>query len=414
MKKAIITPTFKPHFKFVEKYLDSALKYVLDPENVKFFFTVSDGEVVELSKRLEKYKHQLDIEILSFDKILKYYNVPYADKKLLSKYGKFSYQTLKKFYTMLYIDLEQMLILDSESMFIRDTNVEELFSGFFLQPFITACELDYLPYTGFFKSKVMENIELTLNPRDVKKEKTRNKEDNYSKPSLSNIWFLENFVWFYDRKILNDLFNEFGSPIEIIERIYRDSNREQGCFEICLYQGYIYQRHETYNYQVFYAKDILENIFKNNEKLYQKYEKEYYSLWHGEFGILEMAMCLLNNDNSDLFAKEFKARRFNIIRCDFTNLKNYHNQARFLEKLAPNILAASQNHTWGINDNTKDKLWNLLVFNNIFARFIYADLKGLMMPFRPLYLWMKRFYFLGKHSVLWLSGVISNFSIFRK
>lgn len=32
MKRAIITPTFKPHFKFVEKYLDSAARYLKDPE----------------------------------------------------------------------------------------------------------------------------------------------------------------------------------------------------------------------------------------------------------------------------------------------------------------------------------------------------------------------------------------------
>ena len=45
MKRGIITPTFEPHFKFVLKYLDSAEKYITDPENITFYFTVSEGDV---------------------------------------------------------------------------------------------------------------------------------------------------------------------------------------------------------------------------------------------------------------------------------------------------------------------------------------------------------------------------------
>ena len=56
-KEGIITPTFEPHFKFVLKYLDSAEKYITDPENITFFFTVSEGDVEKLSKLLVNYKN---------------------------------------------------------------------------------------------------------------------------------------------------------------------------------------------------------------------------------------------------------------------------------------------------------------------------------------------------------------------
>ena len=80
MKRGIITPTFEPHFKFVLKYLDSAEKYITDPENITFYFTVSEGDVEKLSKLLVNYKNKLNIKVLCFDELLRKHNVPYGDK----------------------------------------------------------------------------------------------------------------------------------------------------------------------------------------------------------------------------------------------------------------------------------------------------------------------------------------------
>lgn len=421
MKKAIITPTFKPHFKFVDKYLESAKKYVSDPENVTFYLTVSESDVAELSSLVSKYSQNLNVEILCFDKIIKKFNIPYSDKVLLSKYGKFSYQTLKKFYTMLYIQAEQMLVLDSESMFVKPTNIRALFDDFFDNPFITVCNLDQLPYVGNFKKKVMENISFAINGRSISTEdnESQKKLELYTKnrSSLNDIWFLENFVWFYDRKILNDMCNKLGEPFTIVDRIYNNvkkDNVEQGCFEICLYQGFIYRNNNAYNYTVLHTEDIVQNAFRDNMHIYSKYEKNYYSLWGGEFGILEMAMGLLDKENYKLLANEFKKNNFNIIRCDFTNLINYKYQMEFLDILKPNILAASQNHIYGVNNKLGDKLWNLLFWNNSFARYVYSDLKAILKPFLPFFIWCKRFFYIVKHTTLWTLQALKNIEVFRK
>ena len=423
MKRGIITPTFEPHFKFVLKYLDSAEKYITDPENITFFFTVSEGDVEKLSKLLVNYKNKLNIEILCFDEILRKHNVPYGDKKLLLKYGKFSYQTLKKFYTMLESDCDQMLVLDSESMFINKTNINKMFDDFFASPFITVCNLDLLSKVGSFKSKVMENINLILdgaaNKGGDKKISAHKKVELYNsnQSSLNDIWFLENFVWFYDKSILTKMFEKLGEPFSIIDNLYINSpveNREQGCFEICLYQGFIYKYNECFDYRIIHTEDLINDTFKDNIKLYQKYEKDYYSLWGGEFGFIEMTMALLTDKNYSLFAQSFKKYNFNIIRCDFTNLNNYKAQKLFLDILSPNVLAASQNHIWGVNDTLRDKVWNLLVFNNSFARFIYADMKNIIRPIKPLLAWIRYFYYLTKHSVLWLKGLLENIKFFKK
>ena len=125
-----------------------------------------------------------------------------------------------------------------------------------------------------------------------------------------------------------------------------------------------------------------------------------------------MTMALLTDKNYSLFAQSFKKYNFNIIRCDFTNLNNYKAQKLFLDILSPNVLAASQNHIWGVNDTLRDKVWNLLVFNNSFARFIYADMKNIIRPIKPLLAWIRYFYYLTKHSALWLKGLLENIKNF--
>ena len=104
MKRGIITPTFEPHFKFVDKYLESAMEFLEDPNEVTFFFTVSEKEIDKLESLIAKYKSKLNLKILSFENILKHFDVPYTNWELLNKYEKFSYQTLKKFYTMLFLE----------------------------------------------------------------------------------------------------------------------------------------------------------------------------------------------------------------------------------------------------------------------------------------------------------------------
>ncbi|TDQ57893.1 hypothetical protein EDC45_0959 [Mesocricetibacter intestinalis] len=413
MRRAIITPTFQPHFKFVKKFLDSAIEYLVDPENVTFFFTVSESDFDKISVILEQYKSKLKIEVIVFERLLERFNLKYSDKKLLFKYGKFSYQTLKKFYTMLYIEYDQMLVLDSESMFIRKVRISNLFDLFFNNPFITICELDYLPKTGWFKQKVMENISLVLSKEafDNKLEKTEMVK------KYDNIWPLENFVWFYDKNILNDMFNDLGDPLSVVDYIYQNApseNREQGCFEICLYQTYIYKNNKKYNYSIFKTGEILNSSFGNNPKLYDKYEELYYRLWQGEFGILEMVMCLLTENNTRELAESLKKYNFSIIRCDFTNLSNYKYQKEFLDIVKPSILAASQGHIWGVNNNLRTKIWNLLVFNSAFARYIYRDLKNIFRPFKPFFYWLRSFYYIGKHSCLWAYQLATNLNILKK
>ena len=373
MKRGIITPTFEPHFKFVDKYLESAMEFLEDPNEVTFFFTVSEKEIDKLESLIAKYKSKLNLKILSFENILKHFDVPYTNWELLNKYEKFSYQTLKKFYTMLFLeDYEQFLVIDSESMFVRPTNIKRLFDNYFNEPFIT-------------KSRKF-----------------------YKKP--------ENFIWFYDRKIMLDMFKNLGDPLSLVDKVYNYKYPGVGLFEICIYHGYIYQYNDDYNYgyNVFDADKIIKETFIDNDELYDNYIKQKNTMWSGMLGALELTMNFLNEKNYSKLAEAFKRYNFNIIRCESTDFSTYKYQKEFLDIAKPNILSASQNHTWGVNNQLKTRLWKLMVFNNKYARWIWFDMKGLLRPLSPLYRWLRLFYLISKHGLIWAKQVLDNLDILKK
>ena len=313
MKYAVITPTFKPHFKFVEKYLESYKKFVTDKEDVTLIFTISKNEAKDFKKITDQYCENVKFETLYFEDILKHFGITLTPDELLKKYQKFTFQTLKKFYTMLYSDANRFLVLDSESMWVKETNMKEVFENFFKNPFIASSQIKTRETVSVLKQGVIDNINYLLN-----------------KPC--DKWFLENFVWFYDKSILNDLFNEYSSPIEMAEKVYTLENkqrREAGIFEIELYQAYLYNNNSKYHYKIIDVEKLLKNIL--TAKDLSKYLNSYNNLFQGNCGLLEHTILLLNNSNYQALANAFRDNHFNIIRCDKTDFDNIELQEKFLD-----------------------------------------------------------------------------------
>lgn len=354
MKYAIITPTFEPHFKYVEKYLESYKKFVQDKDDITIIFTISKNEADQFKIITDKYCNNINYETLYFEDILKHFNIALTPDELLIKYKKFTFQTLKKFYTMLYSDADRFLVLDSESMWIRDTNMKELFEEYYNKPFIASSSLVNRKTMSNFMRGVIDNTNLLL-------------ETNCER------WFLENFVWFYDKNILKDLFNKFGSPIEMTERIYELRGRqriESGIFEIELYQAFIYQNLEKYNYKHLDIDEILKNAL--SEELFKVYMESYHKKFGGNCGLLEHSMVLLKENNCEALAKLFNKYNFNIIRCEYTHLGNVKIQEKFLDVVNPNILAASQEHAFGIYNK-----FQRLVYINKYSKILDRHLLNL-------------------------------------
>ena len=375
-KYAIVTPTFQPHFIFIKKYLKSFSKYLQDKENVKFYFTIAKEELYEFQKITQRFP-DLNISILIFEDILEKFGITESSRELLDKYNKFSFQTLKKFYTMLYIPEQYSLILDSESMAIRPLKIKELFENFFVSPFISGSEINNR-YWSQFSKEVNNNVNQILNAKIP-------------------FFFLENFVWFYDKKILKSLFKEHGNPIELVEKIYNQTEeksikREAGIFEIELYQAYVWKNLHKNKYRFIDVTEVLKNILSSQQ--WNIFMSEHDKSYQGNCGLLERSTELLKVLPIEKTANWFKQNNYNIIRCNHSDFQNYRDQKTFINIVDPYILAASQDHCFGINSSFKNRCLVLCSLNNNYIHMVkhwnnfILPIKKLLKPFYMLLQWV--------------------------
>lgn len=337
MKNSIITPTYEEHFKYIGNYLKSVERYLIDKDKTTIYFIINRAEEQQFMEIISKTQN-LNLEIIFFEDLLKKYNIDYTPNELLEKYGKFSYQSLKKLYAMLSIDSDWFLMIDSESMFVEETSLSDLLKEYKNKPYLTFSKLMSRKITHPFLYNVVHNIDRLMNKNN-------------------NVWFLETFNWFIDKSILQDIIREYGSPFEIVNKLFINANQEKEkshLFEGLLYYQYIYLNNEKYHYNLIDIDKELEKYLSN--KNLKKYLSNFYLKFNGHAGIIEYALSLLDNNNTEELAMLFKENNFNIIRCEETTSKNYLLQKKFMDILTPNLLVVSQNHAFGINNNIYKKI----------------------------------------------------------
>ena len=369
MKYAIITPTYKPHFKYIKKYLESYEKYVVDAEEIELVFTISASEEKAFSKITKKYAGRIQFRTLFIEDILKQYDICTAPTKLLTKYKKFTFQTLKKYYTMLYVDADYSLVLDSETMWVRETRMVELFENYYKHPFITYSNMDRRRAVAALCKHIVHNVNYIFNkakkPALIEPEST-NEINNIVEPKIFNIWCLENFVWYYDKRILHDMFDELGSPIEMANCVRRIKNKkvaDAGIFEINLYQTYIVAHNDKYQYKLIDVDESLEQCLKAADR--EQFLSSFFALYNGRCGLLERVLPFLTPSNYKALGLFFKENHFNIIRGDLDRFKKSELELaeNFLSIVEPHILAASQHHLFSVNATPKNR-FNVLFHGN--------------------------------------------------
>ena len=214
--------------------------------------------------------------------------------------------------------------------------MNNMFDNYFEKPFLAGSRLKERRIISNDLKQMLENIDYLL---DFKCDK----------------WFLENFVWFYEKRILQELFAEHGCLEQMVNRLNAknenikiDGTIRTGIFEIILYQNHIYNNKEKYGYKVIDVDCELEKHLRVEDRAL--FDKEFYAYWRGNCGLLEHAPLFLTDSNVKDLASIFKKNNFNIIRCDSSSYKNFRLQAVFMNIVQPDILAASQAHAFGMNN----------------------------------------------------------------
>ncbi|EKN6367541.1 TPA: hypothetical protein ACHYPN_003350 [Yersinia enterocolitica] len=374
---ALITPTYRGHFDFIKKYLSSLNKFSKG-EKIPIYLTVEEDDVFDLEEIASNYKN-IDVRVLSFEMILSRFDIRKSTSQLLEIMGRFSYQTLKKLYTILYINESKSLIVDSESMMIRDYELSKLFDEYFRNPFISYSKLSERKFNATFTKNVIQNSNFLL------------KEDD-------DAFFLENFIWFYDKKIVKDLCDFIGTPYEMVMLL--EKNKKTNLFEIQIYHHFIYANKEKYGYKSINVTHELKNAL--SKEGFDSYMKKFYGLYKGNCGILERVGSCVSKENINDLSDLFHKLKFNIIRSEYSSGMKYH--SLLIRKINPVMLCASQEHSFGINNSfinrwidasdtrwevniVKNKLhsYQTILSNSILYRVPRVLLKMLVNPIRKIF-----------------------------
>lgn len=371
MKYCILTPTFVGHFQYLKNYLTSFNRNVLDKDNCIIYFIINENENKKLEKIISNYQN-LNIKILHFENILQHFGIIETPEMLLDKYGKFSFQALKKFYGMLYLEkYQQFLVLDTESIWLNKCYMSNLFENFFNKsPFIIYSNINKRKKVSISNQEASDNINYILNTKCDK-------------------WFVEQYVRFWDVNILKDIFFKYGSCYDIVNKIYKkELNFEPklGLFESVLYDQFIFENNDKYNYKLV-DLDIECEKYINIDTL-EKYRNDMARIWRGSCGLLESSSILLDKFNYLGFANVFSQNGLNVIRIE-TNAKNYKWQKKFLDIVQPDILTCSQENLFGVNNNFSN-WYNILIGQCVYYKKLKKHLSMLMKPFGAIFHWLTK------------------------
>lgn len=330
--RCILTPTYTDHFRHIPKYLESFRTFVRD-RDFPIHFIVGRDESPHFLRLIAPYR-DLNLTVHLFEDIVRHFGVPMSPGLLLDRYGKFSFQSLKKWYGLLYINPRQSLILDSESMWVNETGMDELFDDYFAAPFLIHSDINIRRRAAPLFLDVVKNHDFLLGTRTDK-------------------WFLEHFCWFYDQAILRDLFADHGSPLDMVDAVYRSPTLDWALFETLFYHTYLYYHNDRYGYAVIDADKALAEAL--GPERHQAYMDRFYTIFQGEAGILEYATAVVRDHDFEAVAELFRALRLRILRCEFPH-GNYAAQKGFMDLVRPHICAVSQEHVFGLNQGRVNRL----------------------------------------------------------
>ena len=235
-EKCIIIPTYPRHFKYVKKLLCSIDKFNLDKDVTNIYLIISKNDydnsligryntiniillflediIFDIFTNLDKSKENIN----NAENLLK-------DEKYCNRY---SFQSIKKIlgvkYVTSYLKYDLVYVLDSEGLFIRPFSIKSIFN-------------DYLKNKRIFYDPTF---------------RVKRRQSVFSKDILNtNIcvpgWLLENYLWIFEKEIVDDFFESIF--VNIFEVTDITNVIKKGTFIEIVYYHFIFINNDKYNYK---------------------------------------------------------------------------------------------------------------------------------------------------------------------
>ena len=265
MEKCLVIPSYPPHFAYVQKLCTSLNKYNLDKEITNIYLIITHMPYEKYQCLLDEYEsikiNILFLEDIIFEIFINFHkskeNIHTANNLLGVKCNdRFSFQSIKKILgvkyvtTILHYDL--VYVLDSEGLFIRPFSLNSIFKD--------CCNKKRI----FFNSKqISDSFEFRNNLcNEILKTKV---------PVPG--WFLENYLWIYEKNIIDDLFKTIFQDVSTVKDMANII--KQGTFIELVYYHYIYINNHKYKYEFIDTYETLRNYLPENSMIKILNRKKY-------------------------------------------------------------------------------------------------------------------------------------------
>lgn len=229
MKNCIVIPTYPAHYDYVKKLLNSIDKYNSDNEVTNIYIIIS--KYYQKQMLIQEYK-TINILILFLEDIIfkvfknldKSEDNIYSIKNLYNQCGRYAYQSIKKLigarYVTTYLSYDNVYILDSEGLFIRPFSMNLIFNNYLNDKKIY---YNSKPCSKFLYNRVRHCAIVN----EILK-------TNILVPG----WLLENYLWIYEKNILDDFFKLVFKNICTVDDIHKIIKK--GTFIELVYYHFIF------------------------------------------------------------------------------------------------------------------------------------------------------------------------------
>jgi tetratricopeptide (TPR) repeat protein len=215
-----VVPTYKPHFTVVEALIASIVTHAVDLDRIVMRLVV-EQENVAFVERMAAAHPQLKVECRTTEDILESLGVGDAPNAFLKRVGKFTFQSIKKIGGILTASSEWVLVLDSESLFLKPFSACDLLEAYEDRKYIFYTNVSDRgdEWQGSLSDAVTKNAAMLVG----------------GKPDR---WFMEYYHWFYEVDIWKALVESLRKSGAFAQWMRHDI--PHGVFENVLYYSYVY------------------------------------------------------------------------------------------------------------------------------------------------------------------------------
>lgn len=272
-KVSIVTPSYENHAIQYLNFLKSAKNNCCDL-NDAIFVVVVEKKNKDLFLSFFKEVNIPHYQVVLTEDILNDFSSKEDVSTFLRRVGKFTFQTVKKLGAFKYLKTEWALILDSESIFIKDFSIREMFDNY--------KERKYIFYTQTEKrGSVWKN--------SLAHQVNKNVSDALKIDATSR-WYMEYFHWFYETSKVKEmlsynkknLFFSYIKNIKIDYSRYRYEGKTVDFFENILYYNFIYKYYEDEYAFIDIEKELRCTVSNNISKRFKLNELPF-SLFGNEY-----------------------------------------------------------------------------------------------------------------------------------